>query len=86
MKIRFTLLSLILALYSFQIFAVEENYDPYEDYYAEFYGIGIEEATTVKASCSLHHARHPVFIPKNTNESDEAIIIKMADPSNFYNG
>ena len=81
MKIRFTLLSLILALYSFQAFAVDANDNPYEAYYAEFYGVSAD-------NFAITPNKQPRSIPasQNKQQPDSELMLEMADPNNFYNG
>lgn len=74
------------AVASVQTLAAGMTYDPYDDYYSEYYGAGSEfKATQVQAEAPLfsenddtHQNKH-VAVVTSTDQDD------MADPGNYYN-
>lgn len=76
------LFTLATALTSTQVTASGLSYDPYENYYRDYYGIdfdGITKAAIDKAKKELAKKSAERKTKKIKNDS-----VDMADPTNFY--
>ena len=69
-----TTISLLIALMASQVMAEGLVYDPYENYYAAYYGIG-----------EAHEQEFSTTRTANSKTVEQRKDTHMADPNNYYN-